>query len=563
MLLAWCLHGFGGEDDCYITWGAARILGSTGKLVNYSGVRLEQSSSLTSVVLLAGLWRVLPVEMPWLGYLLSLGSLGATGWLATLVARRLGLAGSGWVGAVCVTLPSLSYWGTGGLEGTFTAALALGLVLLLDRFAADRRLGSWFALAGVLLAFAAVRPECPLVLACLWLAEGVFVLRTALGERAAARAELRRWLALGLLVALSVLPLFYFRHVYFHAWFPHPVMAKDSRFEFGPGLRYVWESLQFNGLHWAVTSLAALLAFLWRFARGTPTSRGLRALVALALAELAFVVGSRGDWMLGGRFLVPMLPLWVLWAATLLPASGLRGLRGAAWGTGLVAVNLLLQVQFLHQGGGSGRSGCIAPRAARAIRAKLTGKGPVPFSNLELGSRLHGRDSFTLQRLLDIVQRARALQPEPLVIWSGQLGMMGYYTTSQFFGQVRFVDLWSLCSNEFLRCIPAAARSNTAWGNFIRLDQAFKAAHQSKPECAIPLPDIVYNECLDPDQSSALSREGYVLVYRQDGRIYDYAKAEFIRPELRACGYVAVRRPLAQKLGLRDTPTWNWDINPR
>lgn len=77
VLLAVGVFTHGGEDDAYITYWAARALGRYGSVVNYNGAPVEQSSSLTLVVLLGLLHAVTRIPVPWLGYAVGLGAFAA------------------------------------------------------------------------------------------------------------------------------------------------------------------------------------------------------------------------------------------------------------------------------------------------------------------------------------------------------------------------------------------------------------------------------------------------------------------------------------------------------
>ena len=57
LALAILLFGQGGQDDTYISYWPARALAEHGEIVNYNGLRLEQSSSLSLVVLLSLLFK--------------------------------------------------------------------------------------------------------------------------------------------------------------------------------------------------------------------------------------------------------------------------------------------------------------------------------------------------------------------------------------------------------------------------------------------------------------------------------------------------------------------------
>jgi hypothetical protein len=78
VLVAVCVFGVGARDDPYITFWVAEQLAKTGRLVNINGVRIEQSSSLAHVVVLAALYFVTRAPLPVLGYLVGLAGLVAT-----------------------------------------------------------------------------------------------------------------------------------------------------------------------------------------------------------------------------------------------------------------------------------------------------------------------------------------------------------------------------------------------------------------------------------------------------------------------------------------------------
>lgn len=87
--LAICLWSQGGQDDKYISYWPARTLAEHGEIVNYNGARLEQSSSLSLVLLLAAAYRLTPCSMPMVGYLASLAGAALAAWLSARMARRI------------------------------------------------------------------------------------------------------------------------------------------------------------------------------------------------------------------------------------------------------------------------------------------------------------------------------------------------------------------------------------------------------------------------------------------------------------------------------------------
>lgn len=123
--LAVILWSQGGQDDCYITYWAARALAEHGQILNYNGLRLEQSSSLSLVLVLALVYRLTPLSMPAVAYCVSLGAGVATMLLAVRGGRRMGLGSRAGLVAALGTFGCFSYWATSGMETALTTAAGL------------------------------------------------------------------------------------------------------------------------------------------------------------------------------------------------------------------------------------------------------------------------------------------------------------------------------------------------------------------------------------------------------------------------------------------------------
>src|SRR5690349_14574210 len=104
------LFGSSGRDDAYITYWVADQLRRTGRIANYNGRALEQSSSLLHVLLLAAGSAAsgIPVTTvgPWMA--ITFGAMCAPigYWLCGRLDRR-----GRWIAAALIsTLPPLVYW---------------------------------------------------------------------------------------------------------------------------------------------------------------------------------------------------------------------------------------------------------------------------------------------------------------------------------------------------------------------------------------------------------------------------------------------------------------------
>jgi hypothetical protein len=321
------LFGQGGQDDTYISYWPARTLAERGEIVNYNGLRLEQSSSLSLVLLLALLFKFLPLSMPGVGYLTSLTGAALAGLLAVRLARRMGLGSRLGVLFGIATAPSFGYWATSGMETPWVALLALWFI---DELTAPPSAGAshWARLAAAALLFAGVRPEAPLLLGGLCL---TFVAlawpRPKTGERDALQTS-RRLQRAGIGLA-AIAFVFAFRKLYFDAWWPNPALIKAGGFNLREGLQYLWRVSIQAGVLPILLFLAGAALVVTRIPRRGSDVAALVA--ALGSAQLLFLVASGGDWMTGARFLAPIVPALVLTGFVALEAVARSPRLRAGW----------------------------------------------------------------------------------------------------------------------------------------------------------------------------------------------------------------------------------------
>ncbi len=562
VLLSFLLYGQGGQDDTYITYWPARVLAEHGQILNYNGVRLEQSSSLSLVVLLALLYKLLPFSMPTVGFLTSTGLGAVTLLLADRVAKRLRIEPSGGVLAVIATVSCFGSWATSGMETTLVTASGLLMTLQVDSLRSARTwIARWVLPTSAVLLFAASRPEAPIIVAGVVAASLAALLsarsshdslavRLALSARVVAVAVV----AVGLLLA--------FRRLYFHAWMPNPAAMKLPGFDAVGGLEYLWNCFGLNGFALAALALVGvggLAAELFLRRPEAPTH--LLAMIGAVMAgHLGFVVISGGDWMSGCRFLAPAIPTLVIlgMAAWARWAPGRR--QGWAIAVLLSASNLFSSVQTVHAGTNDGRPGFLLPRALSAFHRRV---GSGDFAPVELANKIHERDAVTLSQFLPIVDRAIAALHRPVWVVTGQAGMMPYYLASRHYGEAKVIDLWSLTTRELYDCMPRGSAPGSRWGTLIRPEKYLGAAPSLEATCGLPQADIFYNECLGLADREALTAHGYRVIYDQGGDVKDLENNRAFGGAVRACGYFALRQELADSLGLRSETDWAWNANPR
>lgn len=312
------------SDDAFIVARYARHLAEGRGCVWNPGERVEGYTSIVWVLLCAGIGRT------GLDYAIAargLSFLGAAGCVIVMIrlASPLGLARNAGLAVAAPALFALSAsvacWALGGLE---TCGFAFSILLLL--FILTRHATSAPA-AGFAAGFCALtRPE---GLAVAVIAGLYFVTRPG---RGGAR-RLSEYAAVLTLIALAQLA---WRRAYYGDWLPNTYYAKVGH---GPavwraGARYVWECISDNGgfAAWALPFIGPWLFYRHREAAG---------LAVVGLTLIAGVIFVGGDGLAMHRFIVPVIPLWLmLWIKLLAEFPGwlTRTLPRSPAGAGRVLV---------------------------------------------------------------------------------------------------------------------------------------------------------------------------------------------------------------------------------
>jgi hypothetical protein len=312
-------------DDAGITFSYSRSLATGVGLTFQPGAPpTEGYSSSLWMVMLAGMARLgvdIPTAAKALGLTcatLGMGLALRLVWLWTQSAAALVLTA-----AACCTAPVVT-WAASGQEHALQ-----GLLLVMVVFVAGT-LRVWRIWAALLLTlFVLTRPEAPLLVI------GVFVACVMADWRQARWRAIWRNLPLGLLPFLAFWGLIGFRLWYFGDPLPNPYYAKTSASSFsgllnpfGGGWQYVLAGLRDS----ALLVLAGLCVFLLP---RTTDRAALTVVAGLLVGHLVFVVWAKGDWMGQSRFLMPVVPLIAIAAATALRAisrPAVRAASGAALG---------------------------------------------------------------------------------------------------------------------------------------------------------------------------------------------------------------------------------------
>ncbi len=508
----WIIFGATGHDDPHITYWAAYTLSDWGEIINHSGERVEQSSSLTHTTLLALGRRLTGAEVPTLGHYMTLGA-------AVLTLLRLGAlvepdqAPRASIAAVALaSAPLVVYWSLGGLEGPIYAWLGVELMIALRAWRRSeprfppRRVVQFSLVA---LAFVAARPEAPILLICTMLG---LLGACALGSR----EQLPRLLVATAIVVVAAALITWWRWQYFGRLFPQPVAAKMGGGVTTAALLGGWRYfVSFTGrVETAVLGLglAMSLTSLRRLIR----EGELETLMALAMSVggICFAILVGGDWMVGSRFLAQIAPWMAVLMMRCVPFEAMRTSLRAGLAVGLILLNGASGVDF------AARSAKSMPFWMRPKVEALShaARGDLEYTFSERTNVNHARDTFMIDDLDTLVGEI-ARREGRVKILSLQAGMVMYHIARRHFGQVEFYDRAGLVDRHYEEIGKKYGIEHNTLG--LKMSQAdfFRIAKAESDEVREELfrPHIIFD--LYPAAEAAARRNGYVTVYVQEGRI--------------------------------------------
>jgi len=580
------IHSATGRDDVYLTLWQAKTLAEHGALWNYNNEPVIQSSSLLHVLLLAALYKVSGIALPTLAYwfclVLGAGTVAMSWWLAGLLPGGNPLAAA----AFCAVFPFLPYWSLGSLE---TTLVALVLSAYLGGLLTTLRSGTLIASASAM-AYVLARPEAIFVLAAfngallvVWLMRRrqncSWADRAAISFAASllATGALWRWMIL-----------------YTGGPMPQPVYAKVEGVTLGAivlGIKYMYVVCTPTLLFLCGAIAAVALSDLM----GDLSLDDPRLIMStLVLAYLAFVITSGGDWMEGGRFVVPILPTMAALGMASLPRISLATVRLLTGGTAIacLATSLISSpCEYIHGAGAITILAALplavllifrAPRgstpgavaivavlisavvshalffvrestgtnffrvesvkreaASRSKRgaAFLDSDYARSFEWVESANRIHMRDILFIDRMENILRQLNRQLQRPVVVATGQGGMVVYYLAARNPSALRFIDMAGLFTNDFTKCPASEGNRRGPWGLPLPLGSEAKM-RELFGGCGLPQPDVVFWV-----GDANMSPPGYLAVDSVPAASLG-GKHYFDGPEVGLNQTVAVRRDL-------------------
>lgn len=513
LMLGGYFLGFSGSvDDAHISFWAASSLANDGEILNYNFDRIEQSSALLQVLLLAFLQLVSGIAAVTLGHVTTILAAIAALFVTGKMAQRILPQSAGLAILLLATSPFFVYWSFSGMEGPLLALLLVLLLTTLESWLQGQRI--FVAVFLLSLAVQMARPEMPLVLS-------VFVL-ALFPVRALLNIPLWEWKALAQLLCIQMICaglLASWRWWYFGDLVPQPVNAKVggmSLVSLQQGLQYLQETVLdvYVLLPGVLVATGVCLVLLrWR--------EPLAVLLVVLLATYSvFVIASGGDWMAAGRFWVPVMPLAMVLAALAL----MRLCTSVMLRNGLLLLVVFGNVMYMWRGTSVDFNGIPLWKKTQLTTMDRAGD----FSFFERHAREHLHDIPTLAYARPLVSallaaRANAGNATPVYFMAGQMGMVPFYLAGDFGQRIHFFDRNGITERMLTDCNIAAALPRTRNGIGTGYEWIVENQSQLESQCGFVMPDIIFDIETGWNRRNilALQQAGYVFVYRQRGHILD------------------------------------------
>jgi hypothetical protein len=544
--IGFVLFSSSGPDDVHITYGAAANLLRRGSVVNYNGDPIEQSSSLAHVVLTALFSRVTGLSVVTVGHVLPIVAGALCLPVVFRLAERLVPQRPVTTTLFVACIPQFVHWSFGGLEGPLYALASL-LAAATGASFLERGSRCWLVLLGLAMTLAAMtRPEGMLVSV---LAAGLLVALAARRAQLSSKvtlADVKPELSvLGAAVVAAVVTSGAHFAISGHI-FPNPVLAKARGLALEDGIEYLWNNVPWTWW-WAVLAfIAGVDAVVGRLREPRASVAAEQMVVVLALAYLAFILASGGDWMWGGRFLAniaPLLGLMIVAGAVRVASATMPALVGAPLSLALLVGNAPAMVTVAG-GSRTGRPMWVVP----AMRALVAARYPTAdFAWFELASGVSLRDIPISESLSDILTRVAPWKTTgPIVVASRQSGFTIFHALERVHPPVHFIDLENLATDDYLPCAdPFLTRDSK--GALLSPETLVAPPPELTRRCHPVRPDIFFGASHAPDLK-AIASNGYIVVFRQRGHVgaEPWSAGHY-------SNYIAVDAELAQKAKLEST----------
>ncbi|HSC75040.1 MAG TPA: hypothetical protein VLB90_02245 [Pseudomonadales bacterium] len=506
LIAGFFVYGATGHDDAHINFWTAWTLLEHGEILNYNGERVEQTTSLLQDIFTVIYHCIFRLDLVTAGFLVDISASAACCYLLVKLAPTTCKNMAAWPALLLLSCTSFLLWTYGGMGATLAAFTVLAAAAIWSRWINAQHNSSIQVaqLVVITLALTLVRPEMPLIAIAVTLCITVFYRSDA--------AKRYRSLQLLLISLLAAAALFGWQKLYFDSWLPLPVVAKQSGAMLGKFRNGYWYWL-FNSVMNPVAFFALLATpwLWWRHSHSMPEKSSPQTLLALlaifVIVYTGFIWTAGGDWMQAGRFLVPILP-----AAAMLLTAAANQIQRQWFAHTLLAILCLFQ--FSVQYGAVATMSKGIPVWAEYRMAQQH----QHYSIFEKLNQEHLRDMAAIDHLAEIIPPLREKLQRPVVLMSGQAGMIFYYTAQRFGNNVIFRDLRGLVEGNLTTCPTIKTIPRGQQGLFWGYKDFFALLPQLQTDCGVVAPDIIYDlNDMSRKTGQELETLGYTLLHQENG----------------------------------------------
>lgn len=494
------VFGPAGDDDGHITYTAAKNLADFGQITNNNGEWVEQGSSLLHVLSLGFFYKIIHainshISIINLGPIFSLGMAVICIPLVFQLAKQCGVNKPLHAALLTSLSTAFSYWAMGGLESTLVTCCFLLFASIFSYWYTTKtyQIIPFLTLIIILCLTLTVRPEAFFVLL-------LFTLFFAAGRFSTLNKQFFIFILTTCILFIALCALRFF---YYGQYFPQPVYAKAegiSLLKIAIGFYYFIYSKQLSIVIFSALTLSLIKHY-------KLLSTHLFTLLCLTLSYLAFIINAGGDWMAGGRFFVPIIPLLIILSLYQLQKSVhyqrylyalvfLSGIEIIGFQVKLSAGIPVWQESFFHQ--------------------RYTTIAWNQYHWTESNNLVHARDIPVTDALFAIIDHLNPSQK--ITIASIQMGMIPYHLHNRYHNHIEIIDMRGLTTQHISHC-PALASFPKTWSGIAISYRDYFAAQKS---CHLPQPDIIYDllnreDHINQDRLLSLQEQGYTIIYRQQG----------------------------------------------
>ena len=524
--------GSTGNDDVYITYWSAKTLSDWGHIVNYNGDVIEQSSSLLHVIILATLHKLFGIPFAVLGIYLSAFMGGMTLIVAWRLAGALQLKYPWFVIFFCAVFPYLVYWSFAGLETTLVTLLVTLLVYAFIKIFTQTTQSLFHLFTSLLIGcYLLARPEAIFIISLFFLEiTGYMLIYNRFKQQHSFTYTTAHYISLTQLISVTLIlfvVLSLWRYPTFGQIFPQPVYAKSAGLllsNFLAGIEYLFQQYWIPSLAVLTGLVIVGVAQIFQSRVQDPREQAVVIILLFFLAQMAFVVAKGDDWMEGGRFFVPILPLLVIYGLYVINQFPVKIAP-------IILILLSLTALFDNAKFNKYQSrGTFLP-LTKAVSEPVINHFEALQTSFDWPEKINREHLAHIPSIimLDKVITRLLKVKSSLTIFAWEMGMIPFYIANQYFGKVKFIDMYGLTTHHLTDCGMDNQFNKRLDGHLFKgrfgiqttlwfLLAKFKEIQNNCP--VIPAPDIIYGMGKAQWINKLDESKGkYQIIYRQSGQV--------------------------------------------